>query len=537
MNSNYLFIRGLLCVALAFSFACEGPAGKTGADGAPGEPGADGAPGGLGEDGAPGTDGTPGGLGEDGAPGAPGEDGAPGAPGEPGADGLCAGATQLEITSVDGLPEKVYEYRSDIVTVVSNAADASGLSLSVSGGGLDVTFADNGDGTITMNSGATAQGSANFTLTATDGCSIATYSFGIEDINESTSIINVVNMTSVAVDVWSIWNVDGVENNAFEITTFGVEPFDVEGEETIKGGNNTIMVFVEDEISSPADEYEPEVLLGETTLEIDQDTAYSLFIYESPEGLIFDLVNTPIPEDGNGTVIVRHKAMSVGPVSLFAIDNTADPVTQTELIDELAFESSSDALSVPAGDYDLGLDIDGDDIIDIFFPPFTVEDGGRHIIDANEGTTACYSGVSFDFVTSDEYDFSSEVSTLELGSSEPGAPVQVGPEGQVNFDDLVAGLPYNVPYTTNETVSIGDASYRSIEAPGASQITLGVGIDTEGCCDDFVVYDGAGTEIFRSGGFNACIEIIVPGSVAVLGVDSDSSVEFSGYTVFAASFE
>ena len=530
MNSNYLFIRGLLCVVLAFSFACEGPEGKTGADGAQGDPGAEGAPGATGAEGAPG------------APGEPGAPGATGADGAPGADGLCAGATRLEITSIDGLPEKVYEYRSDIVTVVSNAADASALSLSVSGGGLDVTFADNGDGTMTMNSGATAEGAANYTLTATDGCSIATYSFRVEDINESASIINVVNMTSVDVDVWSTWNVDGVEDNAFEITSFGVGPFDVEGEGTIKGGNNTIMVFVEDAISSPADEYEPEVLLGETTLDIDPDTAYSLFIYESPEGLTFDLVNTPIPEEGNGTVIVRHKAMSVGPVSLFAIDNTVDPATQTELIDELAFESSSDALGIPAGDYDLGLDIDGDDVIDIFFPPFTVEDGGRHIVDANEVTTACYSGVSFDFVTSYEYDYNSEVATLQL-DSEPGAPVEVGPEGQVNFDALVAGLPYNVPYSNSETVSIGDGSYRSIEAPGASQITLGVGIDTEGCCDEFVVYDGAGTEVFRSAGSNACVEIVVPGSVAVLGVNSDSSVDsfgfagYLGYTIFAASFE
>ena len=38
-QQSNLLIRGLLCVLLAFSFACEGPAGENGENGSPGEAG------------------------------------------------------------------------------------------------------------------------------------------------------------------------------------------------------------------------------------------------------------------------------------------------------------------------------------------------------------------------------------------------------------------------------------------------------------------------------------------------------------------
>ena len=136
--------------SLMLTVACAGEDGKDGADGMNGADGAQGDNGADGAQGAPGEPGEPGAPGAPGADGANGADGAPGADGANGADGVCAGATALEITGFEGLPEKIYEYQSTVISVVSNAADPAALNLSIVGaaGNLNVSLADNGDGTI-----------------------------------------------------------------------------------------------------------------------------------------------------------------------------------------------------------------------------------------------------------------------------------------------------------------------------------------------------------------------------------------------------
>ena len=116
--------------------------------------------------------------------------------------------------------------------------------------------------------------------------------------------------------------------------------------------------------------------------------------------------------------------------------------------------------------------------------------------------------------------------------------VDVGDAGEVSAEQLATALPYSVVYSSSENAAVGDSSYRRIIAPaGTSSITLGIGYSTEFDYDNFIVTDAAGEEVFNSNGTNACVEIVVQGSEAILGVDSDFGLNWDGYTVYAISWQ
>ena len=113
------------------------------------------------------------------------------------------------------------------------------------------------------------------------------------------------------------------------------------------------------------------------------------------------------------------------------------------------------------------------------------------------------------------------------------------PPEPMTTDELSANLPYSSgTYAANEGFGLYDQSTLEIVAPvGSTSITITLDFATEGCCDDIVILDIDGIEVYRNSGDETDVEVVVPGAYALIGIDADFGLQDDGYTITALSVQ
>ena len=103
----------------------------------------------------------------------------------------------------------------------------------------------------------------------------------------------------------------------------------------------------------------------------------------------------------------------------------------------------------------------------------------------------------------------------------------------MTVDQILANLPYSSgAYASNESASVYDQSTTQILAPdGTASITETIDYDVESGYDYLVIMDAAGNTIENLTGSATDYVAVIPGNYALIGIDSDSSVQRSGYSI------
>jgi len=497
-------------VLLAFSFACEGPAGENGENGSPGEAGPAGPTGTDGTNGADGSDGADGTNGADGANGADGMTGADGTNGMNGADSVCAGATPLEITAIT-VPEKIYEFESYLITPETNAADASALRFAVAGAGLPVSFTDNLDGTFSLNTNDADEldAPAHYSVTATDGCTVATGTFSLSSITPKAASVTIINLTNDTIDAF--FDVTIGESSYLNKVQF-ISGVSVDNDITlIKVGATEVSIYANSFSNDVPEDYDAEDFIGSTdTLTFEQDKLYVIYVLPADEGVEFinyEVGAVDAEPIENASLTVAHFSATIGPVDVIDID------TGAILIDDLESGTISDALEVtPMTTYNLGVDIDQDAVADVELE-FVPEAGIHYQVSARSSGFRTTLGLTqFDGEGFDYDDILTIVPPIAI--DEVMLPFELG--GYQNNEDGVPGDP-----STN--VFVGPE--------GTTQITVTFDFVVENFWDELVILDSEGNEVYRETGEESGVEVTIPGPWFSIGVDSDGSSTRDGYTI------
>jgi hypothetical protein len=274
------------------------------------------------------------------------------------------------------------------------------------------------------------------------------------------------------------------------------------------------------------EDYEPEDLLNMTenvNFELNKD--YIIVVsYDVDGATVSSLVELmPTSMEETFSLNVSHFASGVDPVDIIDIDSTM------VLIDDLALGLTSENLELSvAEDYNLGLDVDQDGVSDV---DITIAAG-----DMVAGETL---NVSAYFRSGELMLGITLLSDGDLGFDALPTGILAPPPEPMTTDELSANLPYSSgTYSTNEGYGLYDPSSIGIMAPdGSASITITLDFDTESCCDDIVILDIDGTEVYRNAGSETGVEVVVPGAYALIGFDSDGSVQGDGYTITAISVQ
>jgi hypothetical protein len=422
------------------------------------------------------------------------------------------------------MPERIYENDDYIITPDTNADDAAGLSFAIAGSGLPLMFSDNVDGSFTMST--TIAGSLDFpayyTVTVTDGCTVATETFMYSEVREKAALVTVVNLGDSTMDLFfSTTPEDATEMTHQKATSILARSADNQMH-VVKVGTYDLSAYSRSFSNDTPEEYDVEDLFGTLSgITFELDKSYLVVVYMDELG-DYQLMNTMLdmPEaDESFSLTVSHFAGGVGPVNLINAD-TGDP-----LITGLEFGSTSDALelSINAA-YNVGLDIDNDNMIDAYLPPLPAGtfDAG---VSVNVGA----------FLNDVDLQFS--VYEYLMGEGGFGTLAPYVPPMQIQ--ELIDNLPYALNgYENNEDAELGDPSTREFLAPeGTTSITIMIDYSTEPSWDDLIVKDIEGNEVFNGNGTGVDVTIVIPGSYFSIGVDSDFSGTYDGYTITSVVFE
>ncbi|MEC8025598.1 MAG: DUF4397 domain-containing protein, partial [Myxococcota bacterium] len=149
----------------------------------------------------------------------------------------------------------------------------------------------------------------------------------------------------------------------------------------------------------------------EATVEISADVSYSIVAFDNVASIkpLVLVDDTSAPTSGNIRIRPVHTAVGVGTVDLYAVLGTGALLPLTS---DLAFGTAGAALSVPAGEYVIGIDVDGNTDVDLKCPlavlqagtignVFAVADAGgvslvAHLGDGSTATFACEAPVKPD---------------------------------------------------------------------------------------------------------------------------------------------
>jgi len=506
-------LQSLLCAALAFSFACagaDGEDGATGADGANGENGKDGAPGASGAVGPQGETGAVGPDGETGAVGPQGETGATGANGTNGADGLCANATPLDITELTGLGEFLYETDSATVQVVTNAAAGATVALSVVGAGLPVSFADNGDSSFSINTGAISSAitdaNAIYSVIATDGCTVASETFTLNSIRESAGTFRVVNFTGARVDAKArVVREAGADPVEFTLGSFVGNDAVSTTERTAKTGVASVEII---------DYNTDEVLYTLENVQIERDGVYNVVAFKNANDTVgAQVVKLEAPEEGKASVRVTHLASAAPQVDVWNL------LTSSVVAADLDPGTSSASVSVDPMDLQVGVDIDNDMTPDAEFSAVLALEAGKRYHAIALGSTL----------------EALRLAVVAIDGSSESVVFTVPFPAPLAANTLT--LPYRVNSVANELPAPGYNSFRYISAPaGTVAIQLGLSYRTEGCCDTLFIMDRDLNVLHELSGTSAGTEMFtISGDSFVIALESDFGLQYF-YQIESLSF-
>ena len=325
-------IRCIVLGSLGVVLACEGPKGQAG------DPGADGLPG---------------------ADGAAGADGSTGLEGAPGADSDCAGVPPLEISGFSNVPtELLYvNFPSDEITIEINNPD---VSYSLAGFGLDFNWTSNTTFTVTPSSDMVS----SYSITATDGCSIATATFELEAGAEfGVSSLSFIHLYSGVggVDIRPAGTSASENIVQLDFTDYtwrsnydsGLWQFDIVVSDEL--GNETVVMTTPGLVLSPGVDY--------TAIAYDNNGGLDVLLQEVSQSALSNVDSTRLR--------ATHLGAGIGQVDI--LDST-DSSSQVELISDLDFMTTSDYLELAWADVStevIGIDVDDDSSADISYSIFS----------------------------------------------------------------------------------------------------------------------------------------------------------------------
>lgn len=300
-----------------------------------------------------GVDGIAGADGASGADGTAGADGADGADGTAGTDADCAGVPALEISGFTGIPtELLYvNFPSDEITIDINGTD---IDYSVAGFGLDFTWTSDTTFTVTPSDDFIS----SYSITATDGCSVATANFDLEEGAEfGVSTVAIIHLFDGAgeVDI----RPSGTDSDS-NITTMDYLQYTYRFD--ADSGPIALDVVMTDDLGNETVAYTtPELMLMPN-----MDYTAVAFNNAGVLDVAVQTVSTETLVDPSLSTLVRasHFANGVGQVDIWDVTNSA------ALFADLDFGTSSDYVDlalVDATAQTLGLDADDDGTSDFLW--------------------------------------------------------------------------------------------------------------------------------------------------------------------------
>jgi len=354
------------------------------------------------QDGVDGADGADGTDGADGAAGADGADGSEGAAGGDGDDGLCADATPIEISGLEGLPTEPLQayYPSDAVQVLHNA-DPADLSFAVAGYGIDYTWTLDSFAMTASTDMPSAQ-----VIIATDGCSTAVYEFEVEAALGLTELnfVNLYDDTS-AVDFY----LAGDSLPLFETLGMGSQS----GYLGATAMPATIEAWADGKAIATSDE-----------LELMADLSYTLVLYSDAGVPSFMLLEDDLSATSDGTLTrlrPAHLADTIGQIDVW------ETATPSLVVEDLDFGVAGTAMELITGEYPIGIDTDDDTVTDYNFVMDLTDLGGVSL----NAFVYTYSGLPFIFISAPDVDFYEALMVSELPggtevstTSTPGAAIE-----------------------------------------------------------------------------------------------------------------
>jgi hypothetical protein len=346
------------------------------------------------------------------------------------------------------------------------------------------------------------------------------------EVREKAALVTVVNLGDNTMDLFfSTTPEDATEITHQKATSILARSSDNEIQ-VVKVGTYDLSAYSRSFSNDTPEEYDAEDLFGTLSgITFELDKSYLVVVYMDDLGdyqLMNMMLDMPEAEE-SFNLTVSHFAGGVDPVNLINAD-TGDP-----LITGLEFGSTSDALELSINaTYNVGLDIDNDNLIDAYLPPLPAGtfDAGTSI---NVG--AFLNGGDLNFSV---YEYL--MSEGAFGTFGPYVP-------PMQIQELIDNLPYaSNGYEANENADVGDPSTREFLAPeGTTSITITIDYETEEFFgtyyDDIIVKDSEGNEVFNERGMEVDVTIVIPGSYFSIGVDSDGSGQGSGYTITSVIFE
>lgn len=534
MKSMFLNVMLLaLTMSLGGCDAKQGAAGVAGAQGRQGETGGQGANGTDGQNGMSGIDGA------DGLNGADGVNGTDGADGQDGVDGICANAERLNLGGVVGLPEELIEGTTVTgLTLDSNVAPTRTLRLSFSGSLAGLNFVDNGDNSfsIVVAQGSATTQSALFSVVATDGCTTDTVSFTINGIGAGGTNFTFIHlMADQVADLWVAKGEEVVGLAADGTSTMMLAP------SIIPAGQYAFSVYAANPVATGPADYEEGALLGTSeVLDLGIRENHTLVVYPDVDGNpVFEHFINDVSAPANETDFaadVAHFANAAGQVDIINVD------TATPLLSDLDFGATSGRVELPAGTYNLGLDVDNDGASDVVFNPIEAPAGAITTIFAAVVDGAVVLGVLI-------IDNQAPV-LLTVGQVVPG--LASDGTGIAEVDGVVIdSFPYPaddafIGYENDQTLDAQNGGVRVFSVPGAAQIQISVTYDVEDTYDFLRAIDAMGAQVAEYTGMSSAV-LSVPGDRVSLGFVSDDSVctgspnafgyEPQGYQIQGIRFE
>lgn len=527
----------VVLVALALSLgACEskqGAAGVTGANGRQGETGTQGANGTEGQNGMSGTDGV------DGSDGVDGQNGMNGVDGQDGSDGACANAERLNLGGLVGLPEEIIEGTTvSPVGLDSNADPSRVLRLSFSGNLAGLSFVDNEDNSFSIVAvqGSATTVSALFSIVATDGCTTDTLSFSINGIGAGGTNFTFIHL--MADQMADLWVAKG--DLVVGLAADGALPMTL-APSIIPAGQYAFSVYASNPLASGPADYDEGALLGTSEVfELGIRENHTLIVYPDVDGNpVFEHFINDVSAPANETDFVAdvaHFANAAGQVDIINVD------TATPLLSDLDFGANSGRVELPAGTYNLGIDVDNDGTSDLLFDPIEAPAGAVTIIFAAVVDGAVVLGVLI-------IDNQAPV-LLTVGQVVPG--LASDGTGIAEVDGMVIdSFPYPaegsfIGYANEQTLESDNGGVKVFSVPGATQLQISVSYDVENTFDFLQAIDAMGAQIVEYTGQSSAVLLVVGESVA-FGFVSDDTVctgspnalgyEPQGYQVQGITFE
>ena len=535
---------GLICLVLCAAVGLSGCEGKEGAPGVAGPQGRQGDQGGRGADGMNGQDGA------DGMDGMDGMDGADGMDGRDGADAVCANVEPLNVEGLLNFPEEILEDSdSGPIQVVSNAT--RDLRLSFAGMLPGLTFVDNGDGTFNIVTlpGSATDSPAVFGLIATDGCTADTVSFTVNGIGSATSKLTIVNLIDDgSVDLWAT-----IDGELAGIPLEGATAGTTRGYFSVGQQNYVFSAYAANAMAASPEEYEEGAFIGMTeTLSFGKRENHTIVLYRDAEGAFqyTQIVNDEAaPAEGNFAVNVGHFVAIAPQVDVWELTGG------TTLVEDFDFATTTGRVELPAGDYNLGFDLDNDATPDLTFETITAAEGlitnlFAMVVDGNVQLGLVVLGANQpSFLT-----FGIPVAPLSqdgLGVAfieDPNSEAEATPIAVLPFPQDADGNDAFIGYGDNVSVeeAMTSSAARTVMVPDATRLQVGIEYDFEPGYDALVVLDASYNIIDQFTGAGSEV-IEVEGSMINFGSTSDNTISsesanimgmtYQGYRIKSISYE